>query len=88
LPADLPTHCRRRSFYFDRVGPLIRHDYHAEVVGFWAYGAHFWNRQTLFQGFRISMERHVVARLGTIPVPVTALHATFSDAEVELNGPG
>jgi len=35
LPADLPTHCRRQSFYFDNTGRLTRHDYHAEI---WASG--------------------------------------------------
>jgi hypothetical protein len=85
LPADLPTHCRRQSFYFDNTGRLTRHDYHAEIVGFWARGAHFWNRQVRFDGFPISLDRHVVARLGARTLPLTALHATFVDAEVELS---
>jgi hypothetical protein len=84
LPVDLPTHCRRQSFYFDKAGRLVRHDYHAEIVGVWARGAHFWNRQVSFGGFPISLDRHVFARLGSIAWPVTALHATFVDAEVEL----
>jgi hypothetical protein len=85
LPADLPTHCRRQAFYFDQAGRLTRHDYHAEIVGFWARGAHFWNRQVVFNGFPVSLERHVLARVGSSPCPLTALHATFVDAEVELN---
>jgi hypothetical protein len=84
LPADLPTHSRRQSFYFDSSGRLTRHDYHAEVAGWWARGAHFWNRQTVCGGFPISLERHVVLRFGAITVPpVVALHATFESAEVE-----
>jgi hypothetical protein len=86
LPADLPTHCRRQTFYFDKAGQLTRHDYHAEVVGIWARAAHFWKRQTLFNGFPVSLERHVLARLGRTPFPLTALCATFVDAEVELDG--
>jgi hypothetical protein len=85
LPADLPTHCRRQTFYFDKTGRLVRHDYHAEIVGVWARGAHFWKRQTFFNGFPISLERLVVARLGRTPCPLTALHATFAAAEVELD---
>lgn len=85
LPADLPTHCRRQQFYFDACGRLVRHDYVAEVVGFWARGAHFWNRQKAVRGFPIALERHVTARLGTTALPVTALHATFIDAEVEFD---
>jgi len=84
LPADLPTHSRRQTFYFDRVGRLIRHDYYAEIVGAWARGAHFWKSQASFAGFPISLERHVLARVGGLAFPVTALCATFVDAEVQL----
>ena len=84
LPADLPTHSPRQSFYFDKVGRLTRHDYHAEVVGVWAHGAHFWKSQASFNGFPISLDRHVLARLGSTTCPVTALRATFVDAQVEL----
>ena len=34
--------------------------------------------------FTVSLERHVVARLGAHRLPITALHATFTSAEVEL----
>jgi hypothetical protein len=88
LPADLPTHCRRQTFYFDKTGRLTRHDYHAEIVGFWARGAHFWKRQVTCNGFPISLERHVVARVGRTPCPLTALYATFVSAEVELEFEG
>jgi hypothetical protein len=85
LPDDLHTHCRRQRFYFDARGKILRHDYHAEVAGFLARGAHFWNRQARFAGFPIALERHVVARLASTPCPITALHATFADAEVTLD---
>lgn len=85
LPADLHTHSRRQRFYFDRLGKLVRHDYHAEIIGFWARGAHYWNRQTKFDGFPVSLERHVVARLASTATPVTALHATFAGAEVDFD---
>jgi hypothetical protein len=87
LPADLPTHCRRQTFYFDRSGRLTRHDYHAEIVGFLARGAHFWKRETICNGLPICMERHVVARLGATPSPLTALRATFTSAELEFDAP-
>jgi hypothetical protein len=32
----------------------------------------------------ISLDRYVLGRLGKVTYPLTALHATFSDAEVEL----
>lgn len=84
LPADLPTHCRRQRFYFDASGRLERHDYHAEIVGVFARGAHFWQRQKRCNGFPIALTRHVTLRLGSYSCPFTALHATFTDAEVEF----
>ncbi len=83
LPSDVPTHCRRQRFYFDKLGVLVRHDYHAEIIGFWARGAHFWKRQVRFDGFPICLDRHVLARLGPSVCPLTALRATFVDAEVQ-----
>ena len=83
LPADLPTHCQRQVFHFDRSGCLVRHDYRAEIVGSRARGAHFWNRQVSIDGFPLAMERLVLARLGSTPFPLTALCATFVSAEIE-----
>ena len=85
FPADLPTHSRRQTFYFDRTGQLVRHDYVADIVGFWARGAHFWRSPRLVNGFPIAMERRVVPRIGAAVLPVTALYATFSHAEVEFD---
>ena len=84
LPAGLHTHCRRQTFYFDATGQIVRHDYHAEIVGWWARGAHFWRRQVPVNGFPIAMERHVTLRLGRTAWPPVALHVTFRGAEVEL----
>jgi hypothetical protein len=84
LPRALHTHGPRQSFYFDVDGRLVRHDYHAEVAGFWAHGAHYWKRQVMCSGVPIALERHVLGRLGSVPFPLTALHATFEGAEVEL----
>lgn len=84
LPADLPTHGRRQRFYFDAAGRLTRHDYHAEIVGLWARGAHFWNRQVPLGGFPVSLERRVVGRLGPVTTPLVALHATFQRAEIVM----
>jgi hypothetical protein len=86
LPAELHTHSRRQQFYFDRQGLLVRHDYQAEIVGFWERAAHYWNQQARFNGFPILARRHVFARAGAIPLPVTALHASFVDAQVEIDG--
>jgi len=85
LPADVATHCRVQRFFFDPDGRLTRHDYHAEIVSYWARGAHFWNREVRIAGFPVSLERHVVMRIGAQPCPLTALHATFRSAEVDMH---
>ena len=84
LPAGLHTHCPRQTFYFGPTGQIVRHDYHAEIVGWWASGAHFWRRPVSVNGFPIAMERHVTLRLGRTAWPPVALHVTFRGAEVEL----
>jgi hypothetical protein len=78
LPAALHTHCRRQTFFFDDEGLLRRHDYHAEILGFWARGAHRWEDFVDVGGLPVARRRHVVLRLGTVEVPpVVALHAQF-----------
>src|SRR5262245_48477874 len=75
LPAALHTHSRRQTFYFDDEGLLRRHDYVAEIVGWWARGAHLWRDFVTAHGIPIPRERHVVARLGRTTTPFVALHA-------------
>jgi hypothetical protein len=75
LPAALHTHCRRQAFYFDDEGLLRRHDYVADVVGWFARGAHLWRDFVTAHGIPIPRERHVVLRLGRTATPLVALHA-------------
>lgn len=75
LPAALHTHNRRQTFYFDDQGLLRRHDYVAEIVGWWARGAHLWRDFVTAGGIPIPRVRHVVARFGRIATPLVALHA-------------
>jgi len=82
FPPEFPTHCRRQSFYIDKVGRIARHDYVADIVGFWARGAHFWKQEVHCNGFPVCLERHVLARIGRSALPVTALRATFVEVEV------
>jgi hypothetical protein len=81
LPADLHTHCRRQTFYFDEQGLLRRHDYVAEIAGGWARGAHFWRDFVTVGGLQTASVRHVVARLGRWATPFVALHAELSLSE-------
>ena len=75
LPADLHTHSRRQSFYFDDEGLLRRHDYVANIVGWMARGAHLWRDFVTAHGIETPRQRHVVARLGRTATPFVALHA-------------
>jgi hypothetical protein len=79
LPAALHTHSRRQTFFFDEEGLLRRHDYVADIVGWWARGAHRWDDFVEVGGLLVARRRHVVARLGRLEVPVVALHAELDD---------
>ena len=75
LPAPLHTHSRRQAFYFDDEGLLRRHDYVADIVGWWARGAHLWRDFETARGMPFPRERHVVARVGRATTLFVALHA-------------
>jgi hypothetical protein len=79
LPAGLHTHCRRQTFFFDDEGLLRRHDYVADIVGWWARGAHLWDDFVDVGRLPIPRRRHVVARLGRLELPFVALHAELVD---------
>jgi hypothetical protein len=79
LPAELHTHSRRQSFFFDEEGLLRRHDYVADIVGWWARGAHRWEDLVEVGGLTVARRRHVVARLGRLEVPIVALHAELEE---------
>jgi hypothetical protein len=78
LPADLHTHSRRQTFYFEEDGLLRRHDYVADIAGAWARGAHFWTDFANVSGLEMPRVRHVVARLGRRSTPFVALHAELA----------
>ena len=78
LPADLHTHSRRQTFYFEEDGLLRRHDYVADIAGVWARGAHFWSDFSTVAGLEMARVRHVVARLGRQATPFVALHAELA----------
>lgn len=84
FPADFPTHCVRQRFWFAPDGLLTRHDYTAEVVGSWAAGAHFSNDYVHIDDMPFATARRVVARLGTLPLPVPVLTARLEDFAITL----
>ena len=78
LPAELHTHSRRQTFYFEADGLLRRHDYVADIAGAWARGAHFWTDFVTVAGLEMPRVRHVVARIGRRATPFVALHAELA----------
>ncbi len=70
FPEDIPTHCQRQIFCFDRNYLLRRLDYTAEVIGRWARGAHICDSYRDFEGFKVPTRRRVHPILiGNKPLP-------------------
>jgi hypothetical protein len=63
FPQDLPTHCNKQIFYFDRNHLLRRLDYTAEVVSRWARAAHICENYQDFDGFKFPTKRRVLPLL-------------------------
>lgn len=73
FPPHVHTHCPRQTFYFDASGLIVRHDYVADVVGWWARGAHYWYDYTDVGGTPVAQRRVVYVRLGPFRLPLVAL---------------
>jgi hypothetical protein len=78
------THGKNQSFFFNQEGLLIRHDYHAEILGWFAHGSHFTSEFKELSGFPVACERQVYARIGSIVLPIPVLHASLTPIEVVL----
>jgi hypothetical protein len=83
-PSTVHTHSRVQTVYFATDGLIVRHEYVAEIVGAWARGAHLWREYVEVKGVPIATHRRVVARLGSLPLTLTALEARFGIPEVTL----
>jgi len=84
FPEALDTHSADQVFWFNREGLLVRHDYRAEVVGWWAAGAHFTSGYRTIAGFPVATRRQVYARLFRAVTPVPVLSATLHPVEVKV----
>lgn len=85
FPNEIHTHGPNQSFYFNQSGLLTRHDYNAEVVGWWASGAHFTTDYKDLDGFPIATKRTVYARLGRAVTPIAVLAAELNPIAVVKN---
>lgn len=80
------THGRYERFYFDATGLLVRHDYHAEVLGPIAHGAHSSRDYVELDGLMIARRREVHLRLGGWATPLPVLHARLEPLSLSLAG--
>jgi hypothetical protein len=76
------THSRRQSFHFDETGLLLRHDYTACVVGWWATGSHYSSDYVDAGGLLLAQGRDVRGRLGSWATPVPVLKARLEDFSI------
>ena len=83
FPDGFTTHSRRQSFFFDRDGLLLRHDYTADVVGRWAKGSHFSSDYVTVSGMPFARRRRVVATLFGHPTPLPVLAADLDGFAVD-----
>ncbi len=74
-PRGSDTHSRRERFWFDATGLLVRHDYHAEIMGPGFHGAHHSSDYTVKDGVLVAQRRRVTFRLGKWSTPVPVLDA-------------
>jgi hypothetical protein len=85
FPEKIHSHCREQSFYFDKDGLLVRHDYTADIVSGFAFGAHFTSNYEEVDGLPIARERRVFARLGNLATFIPVLSATLRPVKVGFN---
>lgn len=67
LPADWHSHGPIQRFWFAPDGLLARHDYHAEIIGPGAYGAHFTADYVEREGLLFARRREVYLAIGAYP---------------------
>jgi hypothetical protein len=63
FPKNIPTHCKKQVFYFNKEGLLCRLDYTAEIFGSFARGAHYCWEYKEFDGLIVPTRRKVFWRL-------------------------
>jgi hypothetical protein len=85
FPENFDTHSQEQTLWFDRDGLVVRHDYRADVVGWWATGAHFTSDYERMSGLPVARRRDVYARSFSAVTPIPVLSARLRPLEVKLN---
>lgn len=81
-PKGSHTHSTLEHFHFDASGLLVRHDYHAEIIGPGMNGAHYSRDYVEVDGLQVARSRRVVTRLGPWAVPIPVLVARLQVVEL------
>jgi hypothetical protein len=84
FPEAIDTHSAHQQFWFDREGLLVRHDYRADVVGWWATGSQFSSDYQSMAGLPIATRRQVYGRVYQAVMPVPVLSARLHPLEVKI----
>lgn len=84
FPDSIHSHCRKQTFYFDKSGLLIRHDYTADIVGRFAWGAHFTSDYEEIAGLPIARQRRVFLRFDSFATFIPVLSAQIKPAKIEF----
>ena len=75
FPEVFDTHCPVQSFFFDKSGLLVRHDYTAEIISKFSSGSHFTTNYIEKSGVLVAKTRIVKMRLGNWVTPLSVLKA-------------
>lgn len=83
FPGDFDTHCQKQAFWFDSDGLLVRHDYRADIAGWWAAGSHFTSDYETVHGLPVARTRDVYVRCIRAVTPIPVLSARLRPIEVK-----
>jgi hypothetical protein len=86
FPADVHTHSRRQRFFFGQDGRIFRHDYVADVIGWWARGSHFWRAYQDQDHLPVALHRQVMVRVFGHPTPLTVLDVKLALPTTMMGG--
>jgi hypothetical protein len=78
FPPHIHTHCARQTIHFDESGLIVRHDYTADIVGWWAHGAHEWRDYQDVDGVPVATHRRVRPLVGALRLPANVLEARLA----------
>ena len=82
FPSNFDTHCKVQKFTFNKNGLLYRHDYNANILGWWANGAHLSYDYRILNGLPISTRRRVYPVYFGIRIPIAVIKVRYQPVEI------